>query len=61
MLPDGCADAYLTVNGGMSLVSYLKWVFDHGGFPKSTSNSEQWKVVYQLTRGERFSRLLEAI
>ena len=61
LLPDACADAHLTINGGMGMVPYLRWVFEWGGFPRPTGDREQWTVIHQLTRGERFTRVLQDI
>ncbi|WP_123809649.1 hypothetical protein [Micromonospora globispora] len=36
VLPDACADAHFVGEVGMPLVSYLNWVFRHGGFPRPT-------------------------
>jgi hypothetical protein len=51
VLPDACADAYFVGEAGMSLVSYLNWAFQHGGFPGSTGDDAQWQVTHQLSEG----------
>lgn len=50
-LPDGCADAMFFGEVGMPLVSYLRWVFENGGFPRPTGDDAEWKVTYELAQG----------
>jgi hypothetical protein len=45
VLPDGCADGLFVAETTMPFVSYLNWVFAHGGFPyASGSDSGWWRV-----------------
>jgi hypothetical protein len=34
----------------MPFVSYLNWVFRHGGFPWPTASEEEWRVKRALAR-----------
>ncbi|MBM0278240.1 hypothetical protein [Micromonospora tarensis] len=51
VLPDASADAHFVGEAGMPLVSYLNWVFRHGGFPRPTGDGAQWQVIRQLRKG----------
>lgn len=51
LLPDACADAHFVSEVGMPLVSYLNWVFQHGGFPRPTGHQAQWQVTRHLAQG----------
>jgi hypothetical protein len=57
ILPDGCADGLFVGETTMPFVSYLNWVFQHGGFPWDTDSGDwttysgrQWRVWQALTR-----------
>ncbi|MFE9204574.1 hypothetical protein [Micromonospora sp. NPDC007230] len=50
VLPDGCVDGLFAAETTMPFVSYLNWVFDHGGFPWPTESSSQWRVRRELAR-----------
>jgi hypothetical protein len=50
ILPDGCADGLFAAETTMPFVSYLNWVFRHGGFPWPTESARQWQVGQALTR-----------
>ncbi|MBM0206795.1 hypothetical protein JNW90_30140 [Micromonospora sp. STR1s_5] len=51
LLPDACADAHFIGEVGMPFVSYLNWVFQHGGFPRPTGDQAQWQVTHHLAKG----------
>lgn len=42
VVPDGCADALFVGETTMPFVSYLNWVFAHGGFPYTAGSSHEW-------------------
>jgi hypothetical protein len=48
VLPDGCVDGHFVGGTTMPFVSYLNWVFDHGGFPWPTESRSQWRVKRDL-------------
>lgn len=50
VLPDGCVDGLFAGETTMPFVSYLNWVFAHGGFPWPTESPEQWRVKRDLAR-----------
>jgi hypothetical protein len=50
VLPDGCVDALFSWDTTMPFVSYLNWVFSHGGFPWPSGESSQWKVRHRLVQ-----------
>jgi hypothetical protein len=51
ILPDGCADGLFVGETTMPFVSYLNWVFRHGGFPWPTESAEsQWRVTHALAK-----------
>jgi hypothetical protein len=51
VLPDASADAHFVGEAGMPLVSYLNWVFQHGGFPAPSGDDAQWQVIHELSEG----------
>lgn len=53
VLPDACADAHVVTDVGMPFVSYLRRVFDHGGFPRWTGDERQGAVTRSLAAGLR--------
>ena len=50
ILPDGCADGLFVDEVAMPFVSYLNWVFGHGGFPRDIEGTEQWRVRRTLAK-----------
>jgi hypothetical protein len=42
VLPDGCADGLFVAETTMPFVSYLNWVFAHGGFPYTAGSDSRW-------------------
>lgn len=48
VLPDACADAQIRTAADVPFVSYLRWVFDHGGFPRWSRDERQWAVCRSL-------------
>lgn len=50
-LPDSTAEGLFVGDVAMPFVSYLNWVFRHGGFPGSASGDAQWKVKQGLAAG----------
>jgi hypothetical protein len=50
VLPDGCVDGLFVGETAMPFVSYLNWVFRHGGFPWPTASEEEWRVKRALAR-----------
>ncbi|MFB9954813.1 hypothetical protein [Cellulomonas denverensis] len=50
-LPDACADAHIVTDTGMPFVSYLRSVFEHGGFPRWSGDDRQWAVTRSLADG----------
>ena len=51
VLPDACGDAHIVTAAPIPLVSYLKAVFERGGFPMDSGDPRQWNVVQSL-RGD---------
>jgi hypothetical protein len=51
VLPDGCADAHVVVDGAVPFVSYLQHVFDTGGFPRWSGDDRQPAVTRSLASG----------
>lgn len=51
IVPDSCADAHIVTDAAMPFVSYLKCVFDAGGFPRSSGDDRQWRVTRALASG----------
>lgn len=51
VLPDACADAHIVTDAGMPFVSYLRRVFEQGGFPRWTGDERQWAVTRSLAAG----------
>lgn len=50
VLPDGCVDGLFVGETTMPFVSYLNWVFRHGGFPWPTATDDQWRVKHACAR-----------
>ena len=50
ILPDGSADGLFAAETTMPFVSYLNWVFSHGGFPARTSPDNRWQMKQELAR-----------
>lgn len=50
-LPDACADAHIVTDAGMPFVSYLRRVFERGGFPRWSGDDRQWAVTRSLGDG----------
>lgn len=50
LLPDACADATVALPLHVHFVSYLQWVFEHGGFPHVTGGREEWRIRRELAR-----------
>ncbi|GAA4262088.1 hypothetical protein [Dactylosporangium darangshiense] len=50
ILPDGGVEGVFAGEVDMPFVSYLNWVFSHGGFPWPSGNRAQWRVVHRLKR-----------
>jgi len=48
ILPDGGADGLFAGETTMPFVSYLNWVFRHGGFPWPTGCAGEWRVRHAL-------------
>ncbi len=51
VVPDSCADGVFVGVTTMPFVSYLNWVFRHGGFPGHTGAPEQEAVRRDLAEG----------
>lgn len=51
VLPDDCADAHIVADAGTPFVSYLRKVFDAGGFPYWTGDERQRAVQRSLAAG----------
>lgn len=51
VLPDACADAHIVTDAGMPFVSYLRKVFERGGFPRWSGDNRQWAVTRSLADG----------
>jgi len=50
ILPDDCVDGLFVGGTTMPFVSYLNWVFDHGGFPWPAESRSQWSVKRDLAK-----------
>jgi hypothetical protein len=50
ILPDGSADELFAAETTMPFVSYLNWVFRHGGFPGRTAPDNRWQMKRALAR-----------
>jgi hypothetical protein len=50
-LPDATAEGLFVGEVAMPFVSYLNWVFRHGGFPGDAPGDQQWKVKQSLADG----------
>jgi hypothetical protein len=50
ILPDGSADGLFAAETTMPFVSYLNWVFSHGGFPGRTAPDNRWQMKRALAR-----------
>lgn len=50
LLPDACADATIAMSVHLHFVSYLQWVFEHGGFPRVTDGRDEWRIRQSLAR-----------
>ena len=50
VLPDGCVDGLFVGETPMPFVSYLNWVFRHGGFPWPTGSEREWRVKASLAK-----------
>ena len=51
IVPDGSADGLFAAETTMPFVSYLNWVFRHGGFPGRTApDNNRWQMKRALAR-----------
>ena len=50
-VPDATAEGLFIGEVAMPFVSYLNWVFRHGGFPGQAPGDEQWRIKQSLTDG----------
>ncbi|GAA2647231.1 hypothetical protein [Paractinoplanes durhamensis] len=50
VLPDGCVDGLFHAETTMPFVSYLNWVFRHGGFPWPSGDDRQWRLRRALRK-----------
>ena len=50
ILPDGSVDGLFAGETTTPFVSYLNWVFLHGGFPEPTGSESEWTVKQDLAR-----------
>ena len=51
VLPDACADALIISDTATSFVSYLRRVFQAGGFPRWSGSDQQWTITQTLAAG----------
>jgi hypothetical protein len=50
VVPDSCADGLFVGETTMPFVSYLNWVFRHGGFPWPTAPDNHWQLKKALAK-----------
>jgi hypothetical protein len=50
ILPDGSAEGLFVADTTTPFVSYLNWVFRHGGFPETTGSESEWRVRQDLAK-----------